>query len=74
MKQYKIYFEIFGKKMWTTLDAESIEDAKLELFNKITFHKVVSTDGKQDEPKSYNNLFDSNDSFNKIMDMFAIKK
>ncbi len=74
MKEYEIYFEIFGKKMRTKLDAESIEDAKLELFNKITFHKVVSVDGKQDEPKSYNNLFDSNDSFINIMNLFGMKK
>ena len=74
MKEYKIYFEIFGKKMRTKLDAESIEDAKLELFNKITFHKVVSTDGKQDDSTSNKNLFGDMDTFNNIMNIFGMKK
>lgn len=74
MKEYKVYFEIFGKKMQTTLDAESIEDAKLELFDKIIFHKVVSVDGKPDESTSNKNLFGDMDAFNNIMNIFGMKK
>jgi len=38
--KYTIYFELFGKKMKTTVDAKSIEDAKQQVINKILFHKV----------------------------------
>lgn len=40
MKQYTIYFEIFGKKMKTTIYADSIADAKNKLKEKIIFHKI----------------------------------
>jgi fructose-1,6-bisphosphatase len=38
--KYKIYFELFGKRMVTTVDARSIEDAKKQVKDKIVFHKV----------------------------------
>ena len=38
--KYTIYFELFGKKMKTTVDAKSIEDAKQQVRNKILFHKI----------------------------------
>jgi len=40
MKNYDIYFEIFGKKMKTTILAQNEIDAKSELIDKIKFHKV----------------------------------
>ena len=44
MKQYTIYFEIFGKKMKTTIQANSELDAKQKLKDKIVFHKVEEFD------------------------------
>ena len=38
--KYTIYFELFGKKMKTTIDAKSIEDAKQKVKDKILFHKI----------------------------------
>lgn len=38
--KYTIHFELFGKKMKTTVDARSIEDAKQQVRNKIVFHKI----------------------------------
>lgn len=40
MKNYTIYFELYGKKMKTTVSAESKEKAKDVVRNKIYFHIV----------------------------------
>jgi len=40
MKEYTVYFEIFGKKMKTTVMAFNEEQAKAFVKNKIVFHKV----------------------------------
>lgn len=40
MNEYKIYFEIYGKKMQVTISAENENEAKFILFSKITFHKI----------------------------------
>ena len=39
--KYTVYFEIFGKKMKTTVDAKSEEDAKYRIMGRIIWHKVV---------------------------------
>jgi hypothetical protein len=46
MKQYTIYFEIFGKKMKTTLSAFDEEQAVRLLKEKIVFHKIEQTPDK----------------------------
>lgn len=53
MKNYTLYFEVFGKKMKTQVMAESEEKAKEAIKNKIVFHKVEK----------------SNDEFNKAVDL-----
>ncbi len=40
--KYTVYFEIFGKKMKTTVEAKSEEDAKYLVMGKIVWHKVVA--------------------------------
>lgn len=40
MKNYTIYFEIYGKKMKTTVMAINEENAKDLIISKIIFHKV----------------------------------
>lgn len=40
MKKYTIYFEIFGKRLKTTIEANSEDDAKYKLYGKIVFYKV----------------------------------
>lgn len=44
MKQYTIYFELFGKKMKTTIEAISEAEAKNKLKEKIIFHKIEEYD------------------------------
>ena len=56
MKNYDVYFEIYGKRLKTTILAESEEKAKEIVRNKIVFHKVV---------------LKQNDEFNKIDDIFT---
>jgi hypothetical protein len=51
MKTYIIYFEIFGKKMKTIIEADSKSEAKQKVKNKIIFHKI---DGEKDNVKNDN--------------------
>ena len=46
MKTYAVYFEIFGKKMKTDVLANSEEEAKTAIRNKVIFHKVEEIDIK----------------------------
>lgn len=48
MKKYKVYFELFGKKMRTVVEAESEWYAKDEICDSIIFHKVELIDGVND--------------------------
>lgn len=41
MKKYKVYFEIYGKKLVTEVSALSEDRAKQIIKDKIIFHKVV---------------------------------
>lgn len=41
MKKFKVYFEIYGKKLCTTVSAVSEHDAKNIVSSKIKFHKFV---------------------------------
>ena len=40
MKNFTIYFEVYGKKLRTTIMAENEENAKQIIKDKIIFHKV----------------------------------
>jgi hypothetical protein len=40
MRNYKVYFEIFGKKMVSNQLAKNENDAKMMVKDKIKFHKV----------------------------------
>jgi len=40
MKKYDIYFEVFGKKMRTTITAPNKDVAKQVIKDKIIFHKI----------------------------------
>jgi hypothetical protein len=53
MKNYTIYFEIYGKKMKSTVMAENEEKAKELVKSKIIFHKVEK----------------SKDEFNEVVNM-----
>lgn len=38
--KYKVYFEIYGKKMVATVEADAEWQAKEKVINKINFHKI----------------------------------
>lgn len=57
MKKYTVYFDVFGKKLKTSVVASNEEEAKRRVLDKIVFDKV--------EPEK-NNLDDMIDMFKKI--------
>lgn len=59
MKNYIIYFEVYGKKMKTTVFAGSEESAKDIVRSKVVFHKVVK------KPDVFNEVSDLMDFFKK---------
>lgn len=66
MKNYEVFFEIYGKRLKTTILAESEEKAREAVRNEIVFHKVVL------KPVD---IFDKNyDMFTNLMDIIEGKK
>jgi hypothetical protein len=65
MKNYDIYFEIFGKKMKTTTLAETMSEAKQNVINKIKWHKIT------EKPQVESNQ--DFDAFKNIMDILGGK-
>jgi hypothetical protein len=45
--KYKVYFEIYGKKMQTETSAGSDEEAMENIANKIIFHKIERVGGDE---------------------------
>jgi hypothetical protein len=66
MKNYTVYFEIYGKKMKAKILAESMTDAQAKIKDKIIFHKVV-----EDSKDEFNQAIDMLDS---MMDILGGKK
>jgi ATP-dependent Zn protease len=62
MKNYTVYFEIYGKKIKSKVLAESMIDAQSRIKEKIKFHKVV-----EDEKDDFNQLTDILDSMINIL-------
>lgn len=40
MNEYVVYFEIFDKKLKTTLNANSIDEAKKKVYDNLKFSKI----------------------------------
>jgi hypothetical protein len=59
MKKYILYFELFGKKMKSEVNATSEIDAKQKILDKVIFHKIQIED-----------CYHKND-MKEIFDMFA---
>jgi hypothetical protein len=57
MKAYKIYFEIFGKKMKYEVEAESKNDAINKLKNKISIIKIDEGINDDDVLENLKNMF-----------------
>jgi hypothetical protein len=56
MKEYIVWFEIYGKKLKTTLWAYSVDDAYTRIREKIIFHKIQEVP-KNDIPDFFNDIF-----------------
>jgi len=52
MTNYKIFFEIFGKKMMTEIEAESKYEAIEILKEKIKIHKIRTVDAQVEKLKN----------------------
>ncbi len=37
---FKVYFEVYGKKLMKRVNAENVADAKAKVFRDIIFHKI----------------------------------
>lgn len=64
MKDFDVYFELYGKKMKTTVFAYNESSAKKIIREKIVFHKIIEKADKKD----------IKDTFDNLMDMFGMKK
>ena len=64
MKYYTVYFEIYGKKMKTTVLAKSQDDAKQQVVNKISFIKI------EPAKSTFNSIMDQ---FDDVLNMFPKK-
>lgn len=49
MKNHKVYFEFYGKKMKTTVLATSKEDARKIVTSRIIFHGVIAENEKPND-------------------------
>ena len=54
--RYTIYFEIYGKKLKTSVVAKSEKEAKLKIIEKLNFIKVVK-ETDYDIPDSFKDIF-----------------
>lgn len=54
--RYTIYFEIYGKKLKTSVVAKSEKDAKLKVIEKLNFIKVVK-ETDYDIPEGFKDIF-----------------
>jgi len=62
MKEYKVYFEIYGKKMVSKVKANNKEDARDIVLSKIKFYKI--------EPNEYDEII--NDHIDKIKNALGL--
>jgi len=64
MKTFKVYFEIFGKKMQCEINCNNKEEVEKMVKNKINIHKVEELSFKG---------FDKNESLDFLKNMFGFK-
>lgn len=75
MKNFDVYFELYGKKMKTTVFADNETDIKKIVREKIVFHKIIEkVNEKVDEKKDIKDFLGNDDTFNNLMDIFGMKK
>ena len=67
MKSYSVFFEIYGKKMKVTVEAETENQARKQVKNDIVFHKIeiVKNENPQSEYKDH--------TLENLKDIFGMK-
>ena len=68
MKKYTVYFELFGKKMKTTVRASSKIEAQEQILSKVKFYKVEPERFTEKESKMFV------DGMQDLMEMFGINR
>jgi len=48
MKAFEVWFEIYGKKLKTTIKADSMADAQAKIRQSIIFHKTTLCESDKD--------------------------
>lgn len=56
--KYKVFFELFGRKMQMTVEAPDQQTAKMVVMNKIQFHEI-----REETKDAHESLFDFLDLF-----------
>lgn len=59
LKDYIVYFELYGKKMQTIIKADNAEEAKYMIMGKIVFHKIHEKvdELSKDLPEGFKEIF-----------------
>ena len=71
MKEFIIYFELYGKKMKTTVRAYNETGAKKVVQEKIVFHKIVKKAKNDLSDEDVKNFLGDDNTFNELMNMFG---
>jgi hypothetical protein len=63
MKNFKVYFEIFGKKMQTTVTAISEDEAKEIIKSRINFHNIIAMPLTENQNKAFGDAINMFNNF-----------
>ena len=74
MKNFEVFFELYGKKMKTTVCAYNETAAKKIVQEKIVFHKIVEKTDNDLSDEDVKNFLGNDDTLNDLMDMLGMKK
>jgi len=55
--RYTVYFEMFDKRMKTTVEADNEEQAKYMVLGRVKFHRVELAERKMNGKDMFNEIF-----------------
>lgn len=58
MSDFKVYFEIYGKKLMKRISADSKYQAREKIKNDIVFHKIVVSNDVDEVENLFSQIFD----------------
>ena len=71
MNKYEVFFELYGKKMKTTVEAYDKVNAEHVVESNIIFHKIVPVEVPKEPVKDTG--FNNDESFTFLMGLFGLK-